>query len=158
MLRTFSNDNTGRRPTAPVISALLSPCRRYPASLTALSGSFASALLLVPTEASADKVAELDGALLACCAEARRIDHRAGLAMAVIEAMDEDDADLVPTLEAAHPLFFAYEDTVSRAAQLRARTPEGLRAKAALLLLHLGAEQDPAELAASLARDVAGRA
>ena len=49
-------------------------------------------------------------------------------------------------------------DAIERAAQLPARSPEGLRAKAALLLLHIRTEQDHTALAASLARDVTGRA
>jgi len=43
------------------------------------------------------------------------------------------------------------------AAQLPARSPDGLRGKAMLLLLHIGTGQDHTALAASLARDVAGR-
>lgn len=75
-----------------------------------------------------------------------------------IDAMDDDGPAVMEALEAAHPLFTSYSDAVLRAGQLAARTPKGLRAKATLLLLHLTTEADPLMLAASLARDVAGRA
>ena len=64
----------------------------------------------------------------------------------------------MPALEAAGPLFDAYAAAVERAAQIPARSPEGLREKASLLLLHIGTGQDHTTLAASLARDIAGRA
>ncbi len=114
--------------------------------------------LLVTMEAGADKAAEADRELLACCREAEAANQEAATVMNGIEAMDDDDATVMPALEAATPLFVAYSDAILRAGQLRARTPEGLRAKAVLLLLHLTTGDDPVALAASLARDVAGRA
>ncbi|MGI4945586.1 MAG: hypothetical protein ACRYHQ_34325 [Janthinobacterium lividum] len=113
---------------------------------------------LVTLEAGADKATEADYELLACCREAEAANREAAAVMNSIEALDDDDAAVMPALEAATPLFVAYSDAVLRAGQLRARTPEGLRAKAALLLLHLTTDDDPVALAASLARDVAGRA
>ncbi len=123
-----------------------------------LFGDFASMLLLVPVEAGARKAAELDRELLACCAEAEASDRAATVCMDVVDAMHPDDPDITSALLAAHPVFVAYSDAIERAAQLPARSPEGLRAKAALLLLHIRTEQDHTALAASLARDVAGRA
>jgi hypothetical protein len=49
----------------------------------------------------------------------------------------------------------ARESAVERAARVPARTPEGLRAKAALLMAVIGLGRDHTMLAASLARDVA---
>jgi len=115
-------------------------------------------LFLEAVEAGSDKARELDGELLDCCAEARRADRTADTLMDCLDIMAADDAAFLPALEAAQPLFGAYLDAVDRAAQLPARTPEGLREKATLLLLHIGTGQDHTMLAASLARDVAGRA
>lgn len=114
--------------------------------------------LLITLEAGADKAAEVDRELLACCREAEAANQEAAAVMNGVEALDDDDVTTMLALEAATPLFVAYSDAILRAGQLRARTPEGLRAKAALLLLHLTTEDDPVALAASLARDVAGRA
>ncbi len=111
---------------------------------------------LAALETSADKAAEIDRELLACCREAKAAIQEAATVMNGIEALDDDDATVMPALEAATPLFVAYADAILRAGQLRARTAEGLRAKAALLLLHLTTEDDPVALAASLARDVVG--
>jgi len=123
-----------------------------------LFGGFASMLLLVPTEAGIAKAEELDRELLACCAEAEASERAATVTMDVVEAMDANDPDMTSALLAAYPVFVAYSDAIERAAQLPARSPEGLRAKASLLLLHIRTEQDHTALAASLARDVTGRA
>ncbi len=121
-----------------------------------LAGMVDAFALLVTLEAGVDKATEADQELLACCREAKAANHEAAAVMNGIEALD-DDATVMPALEAATPLFVAYSDAILRAGYLPARTPEGLRAKAALLLLHLTTEDDPVALAASLARDVAGR-
>lgn len=113
--------------------------------------------LLLAHEAGASKAAEVDRELLACCREAEASNQEAAAVMNGIDAMDDDDPAVMAALEAAHPLFVSYSDAVLRAGQVAARSPEGLRAKAALLLLHLTTEADPVMLAASLARDVAGR-
>lgn len=117
-------------------------------------GSFA---LLLTREAGASKAGEADFELLACCREAKAVNQEAVALMNKIEALDDDDPAVMLSLEEASPLFIAYSDAILSAGQLPARTPEGLRAKAALLLLHLTTEDDPVALAASLARDVAGR-
>ena len=118
------------------------------------AGSFA---LLLASEAGVAKAAEADRELLACCQEAEISNREAAAVMNGIDAMDDDDPAVMGALEAAHPLFVSYSDAVLRAGQLATRTPEGLRAKATLLLLHLTTEADPVMLAASLARDVVGR-
>jgi hypothetical protein len=114
-------------------------------------------LLLVAAAAGADKAQELDRELLACVTEAEAADREAEVLMNRLEAMDDADPDLGPALDAARPLLASYNDAVARAAQLPARSPEGLRATAVLLLRHAAAECDVMDLALSLARDVAGR-
>ena len=119
-----------------------------------MSAAFASLLLLAPVEAGASKAVELDTELLACCATARRA------ADAVMDRLDDatlDDPDVLDVLARMRPQLDAYFDAVGRAAELPARTPEGLRAKAALLLLHIHSGEDHTALAASLACDMAGR-
>lgn len=140
----------------------LSPATRPMAFVSAARRDLAEMVdafaLLVTMEAGADKAAEADRELLACCREAEVANREAAAVMNGIEALEDDDATVMPALEAATPLFVSYSDAILRAGQLRARTPEGLHAKAVLLLLHLTTEDDPVALAASLARDVAGRA
>ncbi len=118
-----------------------------------LFGGFASMLLLVPAEAGALKAGELDRELLSCCAEAEASERAATVTMDVVETMGADDPDMT----SAYLVFVAYSDAIERAAQLPARSPEGLRAKASLLLLHIRTEQDHTALASSLARDVSGK-
>ena len=142
---------SGRAPNPHLPPPISSAVRRD------LFGGFASMLLLVPTEAGIGKVGELDRELLACCAQAEASERAATVTMDVVETMDADDPDMTSALLAAHPVFVAYLDAIERAAQLPARSPEGLRAKASFLLLHIRTEQDHTALAASLARDVAGR-
>ena len=115
-------------------------------------------LLLALTEAEASKAAELDGELLACCADAAEADREASRIMDLVDGMSDDDPALLTGLWLARPLVAEYDAAADRARELLARTPEGLRAKARLLLLHLAAEQGCEALAGSLARDVAGRA
>lgn len=123
-----------------------------------MSDHIAAVLFLEAVEAGDDKAWELDGELLACCATAARADRSADAFMDRLDALAEDDPRFLPALEAAQPLLDAYAAAVDRAAQIPARTPEGLREKASLLLLHLGTGQDHEALAASLARDITGRA
>jgi len=123
-----------------------------------MPGTFASLLLLAPVEAGASKAAELDAELLACCATACRADQAADAVMDRLDDATLDDPDVLDVLGRMRPTLDAYFEAVNRAAEIPARTPEGLRAKAALLLLHLRSGEDATMLAASLARDVAGRA
>jgi hypothetical protein len=123
-----------------------------------LASHMAAVLFLEAVEAGSDKARELDGELLTCCAEAHEADQAADTAMDRLGALPADDPAVLDALARMQPLFGTYLDAVERAVRLPARTPEGLRAKASLLLLHLRSGDDPAVLAASLARDVAGRA
>ena len=122
-----------------------------------LSAAVASLLLLAPVEAGASKAAELDAELLACCATAHRADQAADAVMDRLDDVTLDDSDMLDVLGRMQSQLDAYFAAVERAAELPARTPEGLRAKAALLLLHLRSDEDCAVLAASLACDVARR-
>lgn len=139
------------------ISPAIRPVSYVSAASRDLAGMVETFAHLVTLEAGADKAREADYELLACCREAEAVNQEAGAVMNSIEALDDSDDAVMPALEAATSLFGAYSDAILRAGQLRARTPEGLRAKAALLLLHLTTEDDPVALAASLARDVAER-
>lgn len=124
-----------------------------------LFGTFASMLLLVPVEAGAGKAVELDGELIACCREAQMVNARADAICDGVEGLASSD----PRWDAAHAeadvLMADYDAAVARAVTLPARTPEGLRAKAALALSHLQNDDmcPCTEIALSLARDVAGR-
>jgi hypothetical protein len=116
----------------------------------------AAILFLEAVEAGSDKAWEVDGELLACCADARRADKAAETVMDRLDTLPGDGPTVLDVLERVQPLLGAYLRAVERVAQLPARSPEGLREKAALLLLHIGSGDDHATLAASLARDVAG--
>ena len=120
-------------------------------------GSYSDLLLLIPAEAGAGKANELDAELLDCCDAARAADRQAALAVDGFDMLDLDEPAGLIALHSARPLVDAYFDAIDRATVLPARTPEGLRAKATLLLLHSQADDDVAALAVSLARDVAGR-
>ena len=127
-----------------------------------LFGTMGAMLLLTAAEAGPAKAAELDGELLACCAEALAIDR-------------ESDRlwDACP-MDGEHPAWAAYnahvdatvphwQDLVLQISATPARTPEGLRAKAAVARGAMPEDRiddpDPCErLALSLYRDVLGRA
>ena len=123
-----------------------------------MPAAFVSLLLLAPVEAGASKAIELDGELLACCAAVRRADQASDVFMNRMDDMTLDDPAVMDALARMRPQVDAYFGAVDRAAEIPARTPEGLQAKAALLLLHIRSGEDHTMLAASLARDVAGRA
>ncbi len=127
------------------------------ASCATFSAVTASLLLLAPVEAGAGKAAELDAELLTCCATARRTDQVADAVMDRLDGMMLDDPDVLDVLGRMRPQLDAYFAAVERAAELPARTPEGVRAKAGLLLLHIRSGEDHTALAASLACDVTGR-
>ncbi len=112
--------------------------RRTPAlaaSRRNLFGSMGALLLLTAAEAGPAKAGELDGELLACCAEALAIDREANrlwaaccalpLGIGKHPAFDACEAYDAATLDAWHEL-------VDRICDLPARTPEGLRQKAAV--------------------------
>ena len=118
-----------------------------------LLGAPAAMLLLGCAEAGEAKARELDGELLAACAHYRRLE-------AAYRATGAGEADMVcPD---------GYDEAVWAVAELPARTPEGLQAKAeAIFAWHGGYERhegDEDEIAPheamewSLILDVAGRA
>ncbi len=123
-----------------------------------LAKRMGAVLFLEAVEAGASKAAELDGELLDCCAAAHGADRVSGIFMDRMSDMTLDDPVVLDSLARMRPAVHTYFDAVDRAAELPARTPEGLRAKAALLLLHIRSGEDHTMLAGSLARDVAGRA
>ena len=98
-----------------------------------------------------------DAELLACIALANAIDVRTAAGCDAVDHLSSSD----PRWEAAYqqswremPTFHAM---VKRAADLPARTPEGLKAKAELVLSYLRTGDNDADIALSLARDVVGR-
>ena len=132
-----------------------------------LFGTMGAMLLLTAVEAGTAKAAELDGELLACCAEALAIDRESDRLWATCLALPDAAAD-------DHPAWAAYDAHTEttrgpwhalarRIGELPARTPEGLRAKvaAARSAIPGGRREDPEpcdRLAWSVFEDVLGRA
>ena len=143
--------------------------QHVPASATRrnLFGSMGALLLLTAAEAGPAKAGELDGELLACCAEALAIEYESNRLYAVCCALQSRslssrladaayDAHEDATLDTWHEL-------VDRICDLPARTPEGLRQKAAVARSAVPTERrdepDPVDrLAWSVFGDVLGRA
>ena len=121
------------------------------------TGAGAALFALGGGEAVAAASLAPDAELLACCTLARAIDDRTTAACDAVEHLASDDPRWEVTYQEARREMVTYHLMVERAAELPARTPEGLRAKAELALSYLAANDDP-EIAVSLARDVAGRA
>ena len=94
-----------------------------------LLGSFASMLLLVLSEAGASKVVELDGELIAACAEFGRLDDAYAVACRA-----EDCAPDGPEKDALSDQLYVLGDEqrgiYDALCDMPARTPEGLRARA----------------------------
>ena len=131
-----------------------------------LFGITGAMLLLSAAEAGPAKAAELDGELLACCAEVLAIDRESDRLWSIIAAMPDDSAD-----EAPHVAYEAFSDSttprwstlVARICTLPARTPEGLRAKAEVgrnaVPFERREEPDPVDrLAWSVLGDILGSA
>lgn len=142
----------------PALRVVETASASRPSAPPSMSAAVASILLLAPVEAGASKAVELDGELLACCAAARRADQASDAFMDRMDTMTLGDPDVLDVLDRMRPTLDVYFDAVDRAAELPARPPEGLQAKAALLPLHIRSGEDHTTLAASLACDVAGRA
>ena len=98
-----------------------------------LFGSMGALLLLSATEAEHAKAADLDGELLACCAKVVEMDRESERLLAACPS----------NASASHPAWLAYDafesaaldrwsDAFDRIVALPARTPDGLRAKAAV--------------------------
>ena len=124
-------------------------------------------LLLTAVEAGSAKAAELDGELLECCTEALAIDRESNRLWEVACALPGD-------LTGHEPAFLAYDehedatlgewhDVVRRISSMPARTPEGLRMKAAVARCAMPGERKddlaPCDrLALSLYADMLGSA
>ena len=142
-------------PIPPRRATIRAPDPHFPPPVSdaqrhALFGGFASMLLLLPVEAGAGKVAELDGELLACWAEADEIDTRAEAICDAVEGLPESDPRWVEAYEEAGDMLETYDAAVARAVVLRA--------KAGLVLSYMRDDANSALIALSLARDVMGRA
>ena len=99
-----------------------------------------------------------DAELLTCCAEARAIDLRSIACCDVVEDLRGDDPRWKAAYDEAGREMPRFHALVARAAELPARTPEGLRAKAELALSYLHTGDNDPEIALSVARDVLGSA
>ena len=132
-----------------------------------LFGTFGAMLLLSAAEAGPAKAAELDGELLACCAEALAIDAESNRLFRIAVAAGDDAPPDHPDWQ----VHDAYDDAtnprwhelVEHIAATSARTPEGLRAKATVARSTVTEERrelpDPADtLAWSVLTDVLGSA
>ena len=125
-----------------------------------------SALLLVAGAAGSAKAEEQDGELLALC---REFEERE----AQFKVWDDETEDLPPSHPRVKEVRKLERALVERGweireevAELKAHTPEGLQAKAKMVLIDLEDEADPTKpccnhqylAAVSLARDILGRA
>lgn len=119
-----------------------------------LLGTVGALLLLTAAEAGPAKAAELDGELLACCAEADRLETRAEALIAGLPL----DLPLAPGWWEAEQMDDEAYSLRERVVRLPARTPEGMQAKAGIVLSRLEANGIASEIARSLARDLMGRA
>ncbi len=126
-----------------------------------LFAGFASMLLLVPSEAGASKAAELDGELIAACAEFGRLEDAYD-----VTCRAEDRAPDGPEKDALLDQVDALGDeqlaVYAAICTTPARTPEGLRAKAHALACWFAKSGDGTpcnhgdQLAWSLVRDLLG--
>ena len=116
-----------------------------------LFGTMGAMLLLTAAEAGSAKAAELDQELLTCCEAGRRLKSDAGALVAGISSPG-------PIWDQHEALVDEYCAFFERAAEIPARTPEGLQAKAWIVLAQQDIDDGLAlEVACSLARDVLGR-
>ena len=125
-------------------------------------------LVLAAAAAGTAKAAELDGELLARCAEFRDLDDE-------LKRINDVLGDMLIAERDAHPLSQREAEGADRYCELReiiadmpARTPEGIQAKAHIVLAEFRGEDNSGDfpgqydprgaLALSLARDLIGRA
>ena len=118
-----------------------------------LFGVAGAMMLLTAAEAGPAKAAELDGELLSCCAEADRLE---ALSDAMVVGLPSSGR--CPVWAEADRLGDEAYSLRERVVAMPARTPEGLQAKALLVLSRLEDNGLACGLALSLARDVLGRA
>ena len=121
-----------------------------------LFGTMGAMLLLTAAEAGPAKAAELDGNLLALCNEAVALHEASTDATDAIMATDPPLARLQSTAawKAVYARSATWHELCAEIADMPARTPEGLRAKA-IVLRRVIALEEP--LVASLCRDLLGR-
>jgi hypothetical protein len=146
------------------------PHQAPPASIATrrdLFGSMGALLLLTAAEAGTAKAAELDGELISMCEEVVAIDQESDRLWEIVLAHPEDTEGTHPSYTA----YCAYEDAtlshrlglIDTIVDTPARTPEGLRAKAAAARSTMPVEpiEDRSRcdrLALSLYEDMLGRA
>lgn len=126
-----------------------------------LFAGFASMLLLIPAEAGASKAAELDGELIAACAEFTRLEDAYDVACRAEDRTPEgpEKEALLDRLDVLGDEQLAVYAAICDAP---ARTPEGLRAKAGAVACWFAKSGDGTpcnhadQLAWSLVRDVLG--
>ena len=154
----------------PTLTPAPNPHQAPPVSIATrrdLFGTMGALLLLTAAEAGSVKAAELDGELIAMCDEVVAINRKSDRLWEMVYAHPEDTEGTHPSYAA----YSAYEDaTLSRRLGLidaivdtPARTPEGLRAKAATARSTMPVEpiEDRSRgdrLALSLYADMLGRA
>lgn len=140
------------------VDAPLEPSRRT------LFGAGA-ALLLTPVAADPAKAPEIDGELLARCAEFQAADLEQDRVSARLAALPNGTPRLVhdPIWAQLEKAMIRWNGALDSIIRLPARTPEGIVAKAAALRVATSQAMDTAPdahelLALSLADDIAGRA
>jgi hypothetical protein len=124
-------------------------------------------LVLAAAAAGSAKAVEIDGELLATCASIHRFFAEDERHSAIMEAANRADHDRL-WAEVDQAVWQPLNAAVDRLSEFRARTPEGIAAKARVtefLLMRYhgteiaeGCEGEEVRLALSLARDITGRA
>lgn len=122
-------------------------------------------LLLAAAAAGQAKADELDGELIGLCQEFHRIEDQLRVIAHLAEAPSRS-AEYAQWEEIGRPLVDRLHEVRFDISQLTARTPEGLQAKARVVLADLAPAADPdfasydplQALGHSLARDILGRA
>jgi hypothetical protein len=128
-----------------------------------LFGTVGAMMLLTAAEAGQAKAAELDGDLLALCAEAGELDKETDRLYDIFTEGVVGSPVESAAYAQLHAVNGRWHETIRAIAAMPARTPEGLRAKAAMTLAAMPQEQkddpDPFVLVAmSLFDDMLGRA
>lgn len=125
----------------------------------------AALLLLASAAAGPAKATEIDGELLARCAEYQAADRESDLISGELQGLPDGAPRLVhdPIWSRLEAAMTHANTALDRIIHLPARTPEGIAAKAAVLRVATSQAMDSAPdahelLALSLADDIAGRA
>jgi hypothetical protein len=122
-----------------------------------LFGSSAALLLLAAPAAGAEKAAELDGALIRMCDDFTFRNQAWGVLLRQIDAMPQGAAQ--DALQAqADALSGGYRERRMEIADIRARTPEGMQAKARAAAAECDDDPPPdCDIMWSLVNDLLGR-